>query len=62
MHRSLPRAGSHFPSNSITDFPSDQAAPRAAKQLLAHLSTPLPSFPSLPKSHLPPKAVSNHPT
>lgn len=58
VHRGLPRAGSHFPSNSITDFPSEQAARRAAKQLLVHLFTSLPSFPSLPK--VPPRAVSNH--
>lgn len=44
----LPRAGSHFPSDSITDFPPDQAAPKATKQLPA-------------KSHLPHEAVSNHP-
>lgn len=58
VHRGLPRAGSHFPSNSITDFPSERAAQRAAKQLLVHLFTSLPSFPSLPK--VPPKAVPNH--
>lgn len=58
VHRGLPQAGSHFPSNSITDFPSERAAQRAAKQLLVHLFTSLPSFPSLPK--VPPKAVPNH--
>lgn len=58
VHRGLPQAGSHFPSNSITDFPSERAAQRAAKQLLVHLFTSLPSFPRLPK--VPPKAVPNH--
>lgn len=48
MLHGLPRAGSHFPSDSTTDFPSDQTAQKATKQLT-------------PKSHLPYEAVSNHP-
>lgn len=43
VNHGLPHASSHFLSDSITYFPSDQAAPKATKQVLGiypHLSHP----------------------
>lgn len=58
VYHDLPKASSHFFSDSITNFPSDQAAQRATKQLRSHLHTSFPSFLSLPKSHPLPKLSS----